>query len=100
MPSVIFRTSILEKQEGRLSPLIQVSPSPAIYPELKLRNIHVGKLFAIVKDLPQRVCIALAHVVEHLQSFGLAEALTRTEFFSKFTERRHMLLNSNTLANL
>lgn len=63
-------------------------------------SVYIGRLFAVVKELPQKVCIALAHIVEHLRAFGLAEALTRTEFFSRFAERQHMLLNANTLANL
>ncbi|TDL27572.1 DNA mismatch repair protein MSH3 [Rickenella mellea] len=63
-------------------------------------DFNSGKLLAVVSNLPQSVSIALAHILDYLNSFGLANVLTRTEFFTKFTERHHMLLNSNTLANL
>ena len=63
-------------------------------------NFTAGKLLVSLSDLPQRVIIGLAHSLRYLKMFGLAEVLTRTEFFIKFTERQHMLLNANTLANL
>lgn len=55
---------------------------------------------AAVTDFPKRVVVALAHAIKHLSTFGLADALLETEFFSKFTTREHMLLNANTLINL
>ncbi|KLO18801.1 hypothetical protein SCHPADRAFT_819209 [Schizopora paradoxa] len=63
-------------------------------------NYTSGKLLADVSGLPQKVVIALAHVHNYLATFGLSEVLSQTDFFSKFTERQHMLLNANTLANL
>ena len=59
-----------------------------------------GKLLAAVSDLPKNVTIALALSLDYLLGFGLADVLTQTEFFSKFSERQHMLLNANTLSNL
>ncbi|CAL1703692.1 unnamed protein product [Somion occarium] len=59
-----------------------------------------GRLMAAVSDFPKSVVIALAHVVKYLSKFEVADALLETKFFSKFTERTHMLLNGNTLTNL
>ena len=59
-----------------------------------------GKLFAVVTDLPRNVVIALAHSLDYLRTFDLSDVLTQTKFFSKFSERQHMLLNANTLSNL
>jgi hypothetical protein len=50
--------------------------------------------------LPKRVITALAHTINYLSAFGLADALLETKFFNKFTTRAHMLLAANTLANL
>ena len=55
---------------------------------------------ATVVDLPKLVIVALAQTVKHLDAFGLSDIFLRTEFFSKFLSRSHMLLNGNTLANL
>ena len=62
--------------------------------------MRAGKLLASAIDLPKSVCIPLADIVKYLSIFGLAEVLTRVEFFLKFTEKTHMLLNANTLTNL
>lgn len=59
-----------------------------------------GKLMAAVSDFPKSVVIALAHVVRYLSKFEVADVLLETNFYSKFTERTHMLLNGNTLTNL
>ncbi|EJD05960.1 uncharacterized protein FOMMEDRAFT_104344 [Fomitiporia mediterranea MF3/22] len=63
-------------------------------------NFKSGKLLAAISDLPRKVVIALAHSLNYLNSFGLGDVLTEMQFFSKFTERQHMLLNANTLSNL
>jgi len=63
-------------------------------------NIETGKLFANAIELPKLVCTSLADAVKYLSTFGLAEVLTRVDFFLRFTEKTHMLLNANTLANL
>ncbi|KAL5533020.1 MSH3 [Sanghuangporus sanghuang] len=63
-------------------------------------NFKSGKLLAAVSDLPRKIVVALAHSLNYLNSFGLGDVLTQTQFFSKFTERQHMLLNANTLSNL
>ena len=63
-------------------------------------NFKSGRLLATISDLPRRVVIALSHSLDYLKSFDLAEVLTQTQFFTKFTERQHMLLNANTLSNL
>lgn len=63
-------------------------------------NHHIGKLLEAISNLPQRVSIALAHTIQHLNKFGLSDILTQTDFFTKFTARQHMLLNANTLSNL
>ncbi|KAI0086630.1 muts domain V-domain-containing protein [Irpex rosettiformis] len=62
--------------------------------------LKTGELTAAVTNFPQQVVIALAHVMRYLASFNVADALLETRFFTKFTERTHMLLNGNTLTNL
>lgn len=59
-----------------------------------------GQLTAAIAYFPQEVVIALAHLVKYLSTFDVADALLETRFFSKFTERTHMLLNGNTLTHL
>jgi DNA mismatch repair protein MSH3 len=65
-----------------------------------LKNNKSNELMAIVTGFPKRVVIALAMSIRHLSIFGLADALLEAQFFEQFTQRTHMLLNSNTLANL
>lgn len=63
-------------------------------------NVPLGRLLAAALELPPQVTTALSQIIKYLSSFGLADVLTRTEFFYRFTERQHMLLNANTLKNL
>ncbi len=55
---------------------------------------------AELTDFPNRIIVALAHAIEYLSAFGVADALLETKFFNKFTARAHMLLAANTLVNL
>ncbi|KAI6103556.1 muts domain V-domain-containing protein [Pisolithus sp. B1] len=57
-------------------------------------------LLDIIANFPQRVVVALAHAIEYLSAFSIADAFLGAKFFSKFANRTHMLLNSNTLTNL
>ncbi|KAF8626218.1 hypothetical protein AX15_004907 [Amanita polypyramis BW_CC] len=59
-----------------------------------------GKLLAAAVDFPKRVTIALAHVIQHLATFGISDVLLETKFFDRFSSRIHMLLGANTLSNL
>ncbi|KZS90218.1 hypothetical protein SISNIDRAFT_457723 [Sistotremastrum niveocremeum HHB9708] len=61
---------------------------------------RIGKLIATVVDLPQIVIVALAHVIQYLKQFELADVLAQTKFFMPFGNRHGMLLNSNTIDNL
>ncbi|KIL68593.1 hypothetical protein M378DRAFT_8640 [Amanita muscaria Koide BX008] len=63
-------------------------------------SVRSGNQMARVVDFPKRVTIALAHILKHLSTLGIAEALLETEFFDQFTSRVHMLLAANTLSNL
>ncbi|KAF9477374.1 hypothetical protein BDN70DRAFT_881277 [Pholiota conissans] len=63
-------------------------------------NFKSGKLMAAAIELPKRVVIALAQAINHLSSFGIADAFLESQFFTKFTTRAHMLLAANTLINL
>jgi DNA mismatch repair protein MSH3 len=63
-------------------------------------QFNSGKLMAEVTDFPKQVVVALAHAIKYLSAFSIADALTQTKFFTKFTTRAHMVLNANTLANL
>jgi DNA mismatch repair protein MSH3 len=58
------------------------------------------KLLALVAGLPQLVVISLAHSIKYLSTFSIADSLLGVKFFTKFTERSHMLLNGNTMTNL
>ena len=60
----------------------------------------LGELMATVANFPKQVVVALAHAVKYLAAFDVADALLETQFFKRFTERTHMLLNGNTLTNL
>ncbi|KAJ3538219.1 hypothetical protein NM688_g6551 [Phlebia brevispora] len=64
------------------------------------QSVKSGELVAAVANFPKQVVIALAHAVKYLSTFDVADALLETQFFKKFTERTHMLLNGNTLTNL
>jgi DNA mismatch repair protein MSH3 len=55
---------------------------------------------AAVADFPKQVIVVLAHAINYLSAFNIADAFLETKFFSKFTTRAHMLLNANTLTNL
>ncbi|EJU05481.1 hypothetical protein DACRYDRAFT_74703 [Dacryopinax primogenitus] len=63
-------------------------------------SFRSGKLMTAIAELPQNVVIALAHCVNHLTAFGLADSFLRTKFFAEFTTKAHMLLAGNTLSNL
>jgi hypothetical protein len=63
-------------------------------------NRPIGTFMATVVNLPRTVAIALAHTLKHLATFKLTDSFTDASVFSKFADRTHMLLNSNTLTNL
>lgn len=54
----------------------------------------------MIANFPQQVVVALAHAIKYLSAFSIADAFLGARFFSKFTNRTHMLLNANTLTNL
>ncbi|THU92169.1 hypothetical protein K435DRAFT_672535 [Dendrothele bispora CBS 962.96] len=62
--------------------------------------VDSGKLMAVISGFPRRVVVALAHTIKHLSDYNLADILSTTEFFSRFTNRCHMVLTANTLSNL
>ncbi|THH32975.1 hypothetical protein EUX98_g1202 [Antrodiella citrinella] len=59
-----------------------------------------GELMGAISNFPKQVVIALAHCIKYLSEFEVAGTLLEIRFFSKFTERTHMLLNGNTITNL
>ncbi|KAI0747682.1 muts domain V-domain-containing protein [Daedaleopsis nitida] len=63
-------------------------------------SFNKGDLMAAVTDFSKLVVITLAQALKYLTAFNIADALRETRFFAKFTERKHMLLNANTLNNL
>lgn len=91
--SVHHPSASQEARSGALDP-------PPVYDSIMKFILLTGKLTADVTSFPQQVVIALAHVVKYLSAFDVADALLETQFFTKFTERSHMLLNGNTLTNL
>ncbi len=55
---------------------------------------------SLIQSLPHLSLIALAQIIQHLQSFQLESICTLSTNFASFSSRTTMLLNSNTLANL
>ncbi|ORY24383.1 muts domain V-domain-containing protein [Naematelia encephala] len=51
-------------------------------------------------DFPKQIVIALALTVKYMKTFGLENAFRHRSSFSRFINRAHMLLSSNTLVNL
>ncbi|WVF67166.1 hypothetical protein IAT40_001912 [Kwoniella sp. CBS 6097] len=51
-------------------------------------------------DFPKQVVVALSVAVEYMKTFGLENAFRHRSSFTKFINRAHMLLSSNTLVNL
>ena len=62
--------------------------------------VGVDKILAVVAALPRLVVISMAHAIKYLSTFSIADAVLAVKFFTRFTERNHMLLNGNTVANL
>ncbi|CAE7205240.1 unnamed protein product [Rhizoctonia solani] len=69
-------------------------------PEKASEGFRSGKLMGCVVDFPKNVVIALAHLMKHLESFQLSEVFLKTEFFTSFMNRSHMLVSGNSLHNL
>ncbi|CAE6520424.1 unnamed protein product [Rhizoctonia solani] len=69
-------------------------------PENASAGFKSGKLMGCVADFPKNVVIALAHLMKHLESFQLSEVFLKTEFFTSFMNRSHMLVSGNSLHNL
>ncbi|KAE9400754.1 hypothetical protein BT96DRAFT_956745 [Gymnopus androsaceus JB14] len=67
---------------------------------LASENLKTGKLMATITAFSSRIVIALAHMVKHLSTYNVADALLETKFFTKFSNRSHMILAANTLSNL
>lgn len=88
-------------------------------PQNASEGFKSGKLMGAVVDFPKNVCnlvpaydcvnlaeislqviIALAYLMRHLESFQLSEVFVRTESFTSFMNRSHMLVSGNSLHNL
>jgi len=65
-----------------------------------MTSVVTDKILAIVAGLPQLVVISLAHAIKYLSTFSIADVALAVKFFTRFTERNHMLLNGNTMTNL
>ncbi|KAJ3864053.1 DNA mismatch repair protein MSH3 [Lentinula novae-zelandiae] len=63
-------------------------------------NLRTGKLLASITAFSPELVIGLAHMVKHLSTYNVADVLLETKFFTKFSERSHMVLAANTLRNL
>ncbi|KAG8968832.1 Mismatch repair protein msh3 [Tulasnella sp. 425] len=64
------------------------------------RSSQRGDVMATIVDFPKQVIIALAHAIQYLTNFKVADAFLEATFFSTFASRTHMLLNGTTLTNL
>ncbi|GAB1517406.1 Mismatch repair protein msh3 [Rhizoctonia solani] len=69
-------------------------------PENASEGFKSGKLMGCIVDFPKNVVIALARLMKHLESFQLSEVFLKTEFFTSFMNRSHMLVSGNSLHNL
>lgn len=65
-----------------------------------MTRVVIDKILATVAGLPKLVIISMAHAIKHLSTFSIADAVLTVKFFTRFTERSHMLLNGNTMTNL
>ncbi|KAH0827010.1 muts domain V-domain-containing protein [Lanmaoa asiatica] len=64
------------------------------------KDFSMDGILGIIATLPQQVIVSLAHAINYLSSFHIADAFLGARFFTKFANRAHMLLNATTLANL
>ncbi|KIK97398.1 hypothetical protein PAXRUDRAFT_824943 [Paxillus rubicundulus Ve08.2h10] len=64
------------------------------------KDLKMESILGVVSSLPQQVVIALVHAIKYLSAFRIADAFLGARFFTKFTNRTHMLLNANTLTNM
>ncbi|KAG8715116.1 Mismatch repair protein msh3 [Ceratobasidium sp. 394] len=69
-------------------------------PQTASEGFRSGKLMGCLVDFPKNVIIALACLMRHLESFQLSEVFLKTEFFTSFMNRSHMLVSGNSLHNL
>ncbi|KAF9069829.1 DNA mismatch repair protein MSH3 [Rhodocollybia butyracea] len=63
-------------------------------------HLKSGKVMVSITDFSSQLVIALAHIVQHLSTYNVADVLSETQFFTKFSNRSHMVLAANTLRNL
>ncbi|KAG6331292.1 hypothetical protein ID866_7797 [Astraeus odoratus] len=64
------------------------------------KDPKMDSVLGIITNFPRQVVIALAHAIQYLSAFSIADAFLGARFFSKFADKTHMLLNANTLNNL
>ncbi|KZV92839.1 hypothetical protein EXIGLDRAFT_717809 [Exidia glandulosa HHB12029] len=57
-------------------------------------------LISSILELPRQVVVAIAHVYQYLEQYGIAHVVLQAKAFRRFADRVHMLLNASTLANL
>ncbi|QRW14701.1 DNA mismatch repair protein MutS [Ceratobasidium sp. AG-Ba] len=69
-------------------------------PQTASEGFRSGKLMGCLVDFPKNVIVALACLMRHLESFQLSEVFLKTEFFTSFMNRSHMLVSGNSLHNL
>ncbi|WVQ79017.1 hypothetical protein IAT38_001109 [Cryptococcus sp. DSM 104549] len=63
-------------------------------------GLDPGEAVLALVDFPKQIVIVLAVAVHYMTRFGLENVFRNTSSFSKFLNRSHMLLSSNTLSNL
>lgn len=61
---------------------------------------HQQDRLETIADISKPLTIVLAAAMRHLDRFGLVNPLTHISGFSKFSQRAHMVLSTNTLTNL
>ncbi|KAF8831364.1 hypothetical protein HHX47_DHR1000478 [Lentinula edodes] len=79
---------------------LEVPTVSSSFPELLLTCKPTGKLLASITSFSPGLVIGLAHMVKHLSTYNVADVLLETKFFTKFSEKSHMVLAANTLRNL
>ncbi|OXG15057.1 DNA mismatch repair protein MSH3 [Cryptococcus neoformans Ze90-1] len=63
-------------------------------------GVSSSKAILTLVDFPKQVVISMAVAIRYMKRFGLENAFRHTSSFVRFANRSHMLLSSNTLANL
>jgi len=93
-------SAILDSDDDMLVDLTQQSIDDVEDGDSTPEQTDPGEAVSAILGLPEKVIIATAGLLHHLQAFSLEGIFQRPKYFTPFAQRGSMLLNANTLANL